>query len=703
MKKFFTLCAAFAMLMSVDAAPQLVKGPKTADLKPAHHLLTGRAPQKPAAPMKAAKQSDRKVAANGLRRAKAQVLECSYDAFTAEDYGTDTWFQCTTSDGVYKFAFNPLAPMSDLEIGHVYTMDEMWYDYTYVQTVSPYTVSFMAETAFVLSYTEDGKMVFDCECTDENGQQYHVFYKPLERPETYTEVELGEFTTLLKDFTATQGAFQFTGENEEYNFAVCIASDGQIEGSYTSENLYGELNYYTYLSAGGGYVEKKLCDAELNVVSLGAHNYHIDVKLYSYDGNVYVGSGDYIEPTADNKVTITATNLEIDVADWDFYMEYLGYGMADFSASNGEYKLGGTLQSYSTVEGQYNDGDHILYSFSLMDAEDNIINKFSNDLVVEKDGDAFTLKGTVLCWNNTEYTLDLCFQIPEITGESLYLSNEGLLNDLVADMGVFQIMAEDANGDYFSVVLDANEIVSGHYTSVSKDYKAYSYIQVGEEFNRIYTADFDLEWDGETFSLIGTCQAGTTLFNVEIEGVEYIELDPYDATAEDGDIDVTFELDEIVDLEFDGNGFYIDVENMERGDAWACYIFTEGETLEAGEYPINESYEAGSVQAGFCDGWSIYPTIYLTLDEEGYVNVPMWYCSAGTVTISYDAEGNIVLVCDAVNTNGVNVHVVVNEMGLVGIQNVATQALKDGKFFEQNSVVIRNNGNEYNAYGQLKK
>lgn len=704
MKKFFTLCAAFAMLMSVDAAPQLVKGPKTADLKPVHRMLSDRAPQKPAIEKKAAKLTDRKAALNGIRRAKAEVMECTYDTFSAEDYGTDTWFQCTTSDGVYKFAFNPLVPMSELEIGHVYTIDEMWLDYTYVQEVATYSTSFMVETAFELLYTEEGKMVFDCLCTDENGQEYHVYYKPLERPETFTEVELGEFTPMLKDFTATLGAFQFVCENSENYFAVCIASDGQIEGSYTTADLYGEINNYTYLYTGGGYVETKLCDVEMEVVSLGANNYHMDVKLYSYDGNVYVGGGDYIEPTAENKVTVAASNLVVNTADWDLYMMFFGYGVADFSASNGEYKLGGTLISYSTVEGQYNDDDHILNSFDIEDANGNLTSMFSNDLVVEmaEDG-SYTIKGTVLCWNSTEYTLDLHFEVPEITAEDLYISTAGQILDLTSDLGAFQVMAEDANGDFFTIVMDADELVSGHYTSVSKAYKSYCYIQIAGEPNTIYTADFDLEWDGEVFSLTGTCQAGSTLFDVDIEGVEYVEVDPYDATAEDGDIDATFELEDIVSCEISGGGCFIDVENLERGDMFGCYIYLEGETLEAGEYPINDTYEPGTVQAGLCDGMSIYPTIYATLDEEGYINVPMWYCTTGTVTVSFDADGNIVLVCDAVNTNGVSVHVVVNEKGLVGIQNVATQALKDGKFFEQNSVVIRNNGNEYNAYGQLKK
>lgn len=705
MKKIFTLCAALATLLSAEAAPQFVGKANVAKFKPVlgRQLTDHVATKKPA-----------KVAATTLRQhaldasiakprhAKAEAYEMTYDVLTADGYDTDTWFTITTSDGAYKFYFDLLYQVFDLELGKVYTLDDCDQSFTYLSDNSTYAITRFQDLALV--FTEVDEMwVIDAQCTTVDGDSYHLSYKPLEYPETFTDVEVGDLDIRFKNFTQTMGAFQFTGENSEYDLALCMASDDKIEGSWTTENVYEGLNNYTYLYKNGK--EVKLCDVEMQVVWLGENNYHIDAKMYAYDGNVYILNHDYIEPTAQNTVDIVATNLKIDDSFFDLYMMFYGYGMAELSASNDEYSIAGTVLSYTTINGHYDDPDHKINSLTITDAEGNKTSIFSGNFDIELTADGWTVKGTMLGWNSTEYNVDLSFQIPAITGEASFISTTGELYDFTGTLNAFQVWAIDEKEENeFSVVLDAWEVVSGQYNQPSADYKDFCNIN-GQE---MYNCDFALTLDGDVFSLTGTCQVGELLYTVKISGIyfpEEVEKDPYDATIEDGEVDVNFTLDDIVEFAVSGSeGYaYIEVDNAERMDAWACMIFVDSDELPAGEYPFTETYEIGTAQPGLIWGESIYPTLYFHFDEEGYVNVPVWYCTTGSVKVDYDEEGNIMMECEALNSNGVRVHVTVNAAEPVSIEQVAAQAVKDGKFFEQNALVIRRNGNEYNGFGQLTK
>ena len=709
MKKFFTLCAALATLMSAEAAPQFVKKANVAALKPAlSHQITERGAQKPAKISEATlKQHGLQVSLAQPRRAKAEAYEYTYDVMSLSGYDTDTWFNITTTDQSYIFYFDILCTVFDLEVGKVYTMDDCDPSFTYLSNNTTYSMTKFQDVAIEFSWADD-MMVLEANCTTVDGDTYHLYYKPLERPETFTEVAVSNLDMRFKNFTATQGVFQFTGENDEYDLGIAIASDGQIEGSYTTEDIFGELNEYTYLNMGTKVI--KLCDVEMQVASLGANDYHVEAKLYAYDGNVYVVNQDYVEPTVQNTVDVVATNLKLDDSMFEMFKAFYGYGMAEVTAWNDEYTVSGTILSYTDIAGHYNDDDHKINYLYVTDAEGNKTSIFSADFEVAMGESGWTIKGKMLGWNSTEYNIDLSFSIPEISGEAGYATMMGELYDFTGELGAFQVWAMDEEENEFSVILNANQVTTGHYSDLSEQYKDYCYITSAQGTREIYNCDFDLTVDTEdaTFILMGTCQAGELLYTVVINGTYYpeeVERDPYDATEEDGEVDVAYTLDDITEFEVSAEeGYaYLEVQSEERMDVWACMIFIDGDELPAGEYPFTETYEPGTAQTGLIYYGSIYPTMYFQLDEEGYVNVPVWYCTYGSIVVDYDEEGNIMMECEALNSNGVRVHVTVNAPEPVGIQEVAGQAQKDGKFYEQNTIVIRSNGQKYNSFGQLSK
>lgn len=701
MKKFFTLCAALTMVMGASAAPQFAKSAK-AEKPMSEHKLVRQMPAKVAAPMKKAQKA---TALNmGVKKAQAAAIDLTYDELSISDFGSDVWFIATTSDGSMKVYMNPAVPMSDLEFGKVYTADDMLMDYTYIWDYTLGEYVYLSSVEFVLEENDLYGMVFDANVVSEDGQEYHAYYKALEVPTEFTEVAMGEMTSVrLSNFIEDLGSFQFVFNNDEYAGGLCFEA-AQVAGTYTEADCYGALNQYTYLTADGGYTQVKLCAVEAEITEAGENIYNINAKLYGYDGNVYLLDAKYAEPKPEKTASIVASNLIVDTSSFDLYWAYYGYGLATIYASSDEYEISGSLLSYDgVVVGHYDSDDHVVSGITIIGEAET--EAYAADIDVTKENGVYAIKGEILAWDNTVYTLDLSFTVPAITETRDFVSDAAELNDLTASLGAWQVVVDDV--DWFSVVVDADAFVSGHYTEMSPAYTDYCQIVLdqygaGEVLN-MYSIDFYVTVNDDSFTLTGTCQAGSILYNVNISGgADGPEPgpDPNDMTE---DVEYTFSVDQIDEFEVDADNGYAYLRASDGAYLFGTLIFIDGDELAAGTYEINDSYAVNSVQAGALSGNSVYPTFFASMTEDGYLNLPLFFCVAGTVTVSYDAEGNPSIVCEATNNNGYNAHIEVNPQGAVSIENVAAQAAKNGKFFENNAVVIRNNGQQYNAFGQIVK
>lgn len=712
MRKIFTLFAAIATLVSVAAPSQFVKKTNIKYANPVQvRHITPQSGQKPAkvaiapastAPFRMYGQTAAIGKASGIRRAHANY-ECTYSECTYEDYGSDTWFSITTNDEAYKFYFDLRMSASAIEMEKTYTMADCDPSFTYLSDNTTYQMTPFTDLALVFSKDAEGDLILEAQCTTEDEDVYHLKYVPQEIPETFTDVEVSDIPIRFYDFTKESNLFQFTGKNDVYDIGLCVKSKSEIEGSWTKNDMDAT---YTYLKKGDKNV--KLHDITLQVKSLGANNYHIDAKMYAYDGNVYIINHDYIEPTLQNTAAIAATNLQVDEDQFEFYKGMYGYGVADITASNDDYMITGSIMSYTTIAGHYDDQNHMLNELFITDlATGKKTDFFSSDLDIAKAGDSWTLKGKVLCWDGTEYSLDLSFAIPDVKGEASFTSTDGELNDQTAELGAFQIFAMDENWNEFSIALPAEAVASGHYSTLSEENKGFCYIYYDSKKYPMYSANFDLDTNGETFTLTGSCQAGDLLWNVSITGTFLSSADSFDATPEDGEIDVNFSLDDIYAFEIatDIQHAFLQVVNKERKDVWMCEFILNGDDLTPGEYPIEMSYQPGTVLPGeIDDNLDLYPTAYYRLDEAGYAALPVWFCTYGTVKVDYDETGNIVIDCDALNSNYVRVHVTVNAGSSSSIQKVSNaNMLKNGKFLENNRIVIRNQEQMYNTLGQQVK
>lgn len=696
MKKIFTLCAAFAMVMGVSAAPQLMK--KATPFKPAlENKLTKNAGQKIAAPGEAFKLNN---ATTSAKRAKAEVIESTYDEIQVSDYSTDTWFIATSSDGAYKWYVNPEVPMTEIEFGKVYTMEDMLVDYTYCVDMATGSYFDFASIECVIS--EDYKI--DCNVVAEDGSEYHVYYKALELPEELTDFELPEMNQVtLSDFISSMGVFQFQGVGDEYEFGLCFESP-VIEGSYDENDCYGAFQY-TYVIDHG--VKVKLFAVEADITKLNDTDYSLEAVYSSYNGTRYILHSAFIAPTVKNTESIVASNLVVEDSMFDTYLMFFGYGVIEATASDDNNDVYAALYSYSGEKlGVYSVGGEELEIGGLTV---NGVDVFSGSVELAKEDGAYTLKGEVLCWNNTLYTLDLHFEIPEIEEERALSPMEELhLRDLTEALGGIQICnVDNTDANWYSFVFDASELKSQHFDQISEAYASYCYFVIDDAMYTVYSVDLDLECEEEEWALDGVCQAGAILWHVEMAG-GYESVDPIDPNQgnqydEQSAIEAEFSVEDIDEFEVSAaDGYaYLRAINAERNDVFATLIYVDSDELAAGTYPISNTYEVGTAQPGDCNGSNIWPTFYGYLDEQGYITA-MWLATEGTVTVSYDAEGNPSIICAGTNSWGYDFYVTVNA-DQTAISNVAAEAQKNGKFMEQNNVVIRNNGKKFNGFGMMIK
>lgn len=328
--------AALVTLACVAGGPQLITKANIAPLKPVNgRLLTQHAGEKEGKVAIAPhRQHGKKVSFGKSANIHRAAYECTYSDLNYEDYGTDTWFCITTNDQAYKFYFDIKKPMYDIHVNQTYTLDDCDPSFTYVSDNTTYEMMWLEDLSIVFRNILGGGLAMEAQCTTKKGDSFHLTYEPLVLPDTFTEVAVGNLELRLTDFIKENSLFQFTGLNDVYDLGICVATDNKVEGNWTYDDLD---KGYTYLYKEGK--ELRLCNVEMQVASLGEHNYHVDAKMYSYDGNVYVINQDYIEPTLENTAEIVATNLKIDDSMFDIYKGFYGYGLADITASNEEYTI----------------------------------------------------------------------------------------------------------------------------------------------------------------------------------------------------------------------------------------------------------------------------------------------------------------------------------------------------------------------------
>ena len=159
-----------------------------------------------------------------------------------------------------------------------------------------------------------------------------------------------------------------------------------------------------------------------------------------------------------------------------------------------------------------------------------------------------------------------------------------------------------------------------------------------------------------------------------------------------------------IDDQSENNGYiYLALTAADGSDMAAFFFFVE-ETDEdiivpAGVYPINSSEKPGTVYANpGVQGNSVFPSYYAQLLGEDLV-IPLWLLVDGTVEVAKTEEGYPSLEVKAVNSYGVEVHLVYNGTPTSVADTTHIPVSNTRKLIRDGQLLIIRNNEAFNLLG----
>ena len=163
-----------------------------------------------------------------------------------------------------------------------------------------------------------------------------------------------------------------------------------------------------------------------------------------------------------------------------------------------------------------------------------------------------------------------------------------------------------------------------------------------------------------------------------------------------------------IDDQTANNGYiYLALTAADGSDMAAFFFFVEEADediiVPAGVYPIDASEEYGTVYANpGVQGDGVWPSFYARMLEDGSLVIPLWLLVDGTVEVTKTEDGNPYLEVNAVNSYGVEVHIVYDGT-TTGLENVNINGEGICKQILDGQLLIIRDGKAYNAQGSQVK
>lgn len=424
----------------------------------------------------------------------------------------------------------------------------------------------------------------------------------------------------------------------------------------------------------------------------------VEGKVVMSDENCYTFAFDKQFELKGEK-SLEFTNLEID----DSYASFFGIYM--FDASNEEAAIEGMFDDEFTEDNFFadltviKDGEEVLVeALTLTDLEGPTGEDGRALIAFKMLGDDMVL-----------YTVRATKAILPVTDTISIVIPEAELTDLIEDLGAFQISGYSASQtEYASLVFETEQIVGDYTAADFGAYTKYAYIALNITENDFDKYDFEegtfkVTLEDDKYIVTGEVKAGQywVKLSMTADSNPPVKGDQYDESENDWNL--TFASEDVTYFEYDDeyNYYYVSATNMQN-ERIAILMYTEGDELTPGVYPINDSFEAGTVQPGQISNGSIYPSFAGTIDEDGYINVPLFLLNAGTVTVSEDADKNILISVDATNTWNKNLKATITVTNAInGIEELAAiKASADAvKVMQKNAISIKKGNKAYTISG----
>ena len=588
MKKFFSILCAFAIVFSANAAQLskkdiLVGNAAKKEIRSQHvsnakvstfkSFTTTTATVAKVAPQtkhgiegKAVAGVEKKVVKNlptNALKAKKAAIDLSFTSADADvswdDYcASQGWWQIQAETDEY---YVTLSNLSTEEAAGEYAWEDLDPDYCGI---------WYEEAGGILAFT-DGSCTVAVDETDglkvtvegsfvcEDGNTYNLHIEFAKEAIVAEDIEFVAISESHSFFSSDNDVyFSFTDADENViHFDIIVAEgleDVEEGKEYTLADMLESYSNVTYNEEKASFVEASFVKIPQN----GGEKY--EATATDTYGRKFHLTYTFIEPVAEQFETITADATMTKEAFWFWYIYTI-------EAADEANAIVLELIPDESIYGTWKAGKDITGAVTPLNGVESEI--YSGEVTIEATAEGCAITGSVLCFNNTEYTLNLTYTKPGPTREEV-LVVEGLALDVFD--GAWQLSGYNEDSTKYVSIAAYTDEITGNYTDadLAADYcyVATDITEEGYNYFEMLSADLTVQFNeaDSTIIIAGTFvgQNGEDIpqFNLALSGrIPAPEVS-----------DMTFEFADEED------GILVTPSNEE--DAWDWYV-ADAATLES--------------------------------------------------------------------------------------------------------------------------
>lgn len=340
---------------------------------------------------------------------------------------------------------------------------------------------------------------------------------------------------------------------------------------------------------------------------------------------------------------------------------------------------------------------------------------------VYQSGDTTWIEAEMVGFDATMYDVQLWYAVPTPT-DTVELVFEDVPFGNHLEEGYYQLIAYTDDQLHMVSFTPASHEVEGTFVNDGvfgrfgegryDFFNDYTYIQEWNPLTKQYDT-YTVE-KGELEVSMAADGSITARAEVICEDSKYYRITMYsqyerphlDYDTEEGDVERAYSVEDdikIDDLTRSEGLIVLQATAQDMTDMMVLYFFAneadDETTIPAGVYPINRSLQAGTVLAstGANEDNTVSPSIYATLTD-GYLE-QLYFMVDGEVTVE-NHDGHLSIEVNAVNSYGVNVHIVYDATPInTAITNTPSAHAKGRKLLHEGQLFILNNGAIYDITG----
>ena len=346
--------------------------------------------------------------------------------------------------------------------------------------------------------------------------------------------------------------------------------------------------------------------------------------------------------------------------------------------------------------------------------------------VLSQRGDTTVINASYIGFNAVQYDVEFWYTVPtpvdtveiEMPVKFTNALQDGyyILSSYTPDNSIFISLSPMTDGEVGGTFV--NDGLFGKFGAEDGRYDFYSgntFIYVESDWQNYTIEKGELvvkhASDGTITAEAKFIARNGVYYHVKMTSEYNVHLD-FDEPEEIIDRVYTTEDNVTIEDQTASNGYIYLALTAADGSDMAAFFFYAEEADEdiivpEGVYPIDSSEEYGTVLANpGVQGNGVWPSFYARMMEDGSLVVPLWLMVGGTVEVTKTEEGQPYLEVNAVNSYGVEVHIVYDGTPVnTAIDNTHSPSpiTNNQKLLHNGQLLIEYNGDTYDITGARVK